>query len=93
MPNLVVFSRAEKNFLKFSKVIQEQVWRAFDELEKDPLNQKVKKLRNSKRGYRMRVGKYRILFTFLKKEKEVQVVDIFMKKSPNDYLQRRKLIF
>ena len=93
MPNLVVFSRAEKNFLKFSKVIQEQVWRAFDELEKDPLNQKVKKLRNSKRGYRMRVGKYRILFTFLKKEKEVHVVDIFMKKSPNDYLQRRKLIF
>lgn len=49
----------------------------------------TKKLVGVSDGYRTRVGRWRILFIF--KDREIDVVDIFLKKGRGDY-HRRKLL-
>lgn len=51
----------------------------------------IRKIKGTEQGYRMRVDRWRILFNLFSKERKVDVVDIFLKKSDSDY-QKRKIL-
>ena len=57
-----------------------------DELRGGKIPMHTKKLSGTKTGYRTRVGKWRVLFSF--ENKEIDIVDIFLKKGPEDYRRR-----
>jgi len=58
-----------------------------DVLRKSLLPLPTKKLEGAPNGYRIRIGRWRILFIL--KNGEVDVADIFLKKENGDYRQRR----
>jgi len=49
------------------------------------------KIEGTQRGYRFRVGRWRILFILFSAEKRIEIVDIFLKKRREDYRKRIKL--
>ncbi len=51
----------------------------------------IDKIKGTENGYRLRVGRWRILFALFSKEKRIEVVDIFLKKNKGDYYKRIKL--
>jgi mRNA-degrading endonuclease RelE of RelBE toxin-antitoxin system len=52
----------------------------------------IKKIRGTKFGWRLRIDRWRILFTLFPKEKRIEIVDMFLRKEKEDYKKRRKLI-
>lgn len=52
----------------------------------------IRKIQGTESGYRMRVGRWRILFNLFSKERKIDVVDIFLKKSGSDYQKRKSLL-
>ncbi len=48
----------------------------------------ITKLSGARNGYRLRVGAWRVLFSLLKDEKIIEIVDIFQKKGRQDYRKR-----
>mgnify|MGYP001568670012 CR=1 FL=1 len=88
--NLVFRKRFEKVFSKLDKKIQQQVVDELKVLVKNPLgHQQVKKIVGTNIGYRLRVGRWRILFVF--ENNIIDVIDLFMEKSKKDYEVRIKL--
>lgn len=56
-------AKAEKNFAKFPKNIQERILAALDDIETFPEDTaRSYRLKKPLTGYKRRVGKYRILF-------------------------------
>ena len=51
----------------------------------------AKKLKGMENSYRLRVGRWRVLFMFFVLEKRIEIVDIFMEKGAKDYKRRQKL--
>ena len=51
----------------------------------------IRKIQGTEMGYRMRVDRWRVLFNLFSKERKIDVVDIFLKKSDSDY-QKRKIL-
>lgn len=72
-------SRAEKHFLKLDKSTRERIKKGILELQdsNDPLeHQNVKPLTGELRGFfRLRTGKYRIIFSVLKGPRIIAVVN------------------
>lgn len=52
----------------------------------------IRKIQGTERGYRIRVDRWRILFNLFSKERKIDVVDIFLKKSDSDYQKRKNLL-
>ena len=52
----------------------------------------VKKIQETKSGYRFRIGRWRVLFTLISKEKRIEIVNIFLKKGKEDYKKRKHLL-
>lgn len=52
----------------------------------------IRKIQGTERGYRMKVDRWRILFNLFSKERKIDVVDIFLKKSDSDYQKRKSLL-
>ena len=52
----------------------------------------LKKIRGVEGGYRLRVGRWRILFSLFSKEKRIEIIDIFLKKGRKDYMEKMKLL-
>ena len=86
-------SRAEQEFSRLPKDIKQKLYEELKRLSVNPLgNPKVKKLQGTEYGYRLRLGRWRILFALFSKQKRIEVVDIFLKKGKEDYFRKRKLI-
>lgn len=84
--------RAEKEFGKLTEKLQKKVFAQLKNLAEQGLPYKhVKKIQGKEIGYRLRVGRRRVLFALFSDEKRVEVVDIFLKKSESDYQKRMKL--
>ncbi len=67
--------------------VQERVSEALSNLAGDSQwFRRVKKLGGSESRYRLRVGRWRILFTV--KGGEIEIADIFLKKGRSDYRRR-----
>ena len=87
---LVFRKRFEKVFAKLDKNTQQQIVDELEILLTNPLkHQQVKKIVGTGVGYRLRIGRWRILFAF--ENNIVDVVDLFMEKSKKDYEVRIKL--
>lgn len=81
-------SHGESAFGALSKEVQERVIAKLAELSADPAwYRHAKKLRGSKNKYRLRVGRWRVLFKL--KGNEIEVSDIFLKKGSGDYRRRK----
>ncbi|MCD6148260.1 type II toxin-antitoxin system RelE/ParE family toxin [bacterium] len=92
MYELVIKPRAEKEFKKLPAKLKKRFYVEFKKLSTDPFAYpQIKRISGTKFGWRLRVGRWRILFALFSKERKIEIVDIFLKKSKGDYLKRRKL--
>jgi mRNA-degrading endonuclease RelE of RelBE toxin-antitoxin system len=86
---IVFRERFEKIFAKLSKINQQNILNDIKKLELHYSNHpQVKKIIGTKNGYRLRVGRWRILFAV--ENKTIDVIDLFTKKSKQDYRIRVK---
>ncbi len=88
---VVLKPRAEKEFTKLSRELQQKLFDEFKKLSANPFAVRGKKLWGTDNGYRLRIGRWRILFAMLDNERKIEVVDIFMKKGREDYMRKLKL--
>ncbi len=83
--------RAEKEFGKLDEKLRKKVFAQLKNFVVQGLPCKhVKKIQGKEIGYRLRVGRWRVLFALFSDEQRVEVVDIFLKKSESDYQKRKK---
>jgi len=89
----VIFSlRAEKEFGKVPEGLKKKFYREFKKLETDPFGSNIRKISGTKNGYRLRVGRWRILFALFSKERRIEIVDIFLKRGKEDYSKKTGLL-
>jgi len=92
MYELIIKPRAEKEFKKLPAKLKKRFYEEFKKLSTGPFSSpQVKRISGTKFGWRLRLGRWRILFALFSKERRIEIVDIFLKKSKRDYLRRRKL--
>ena len=88
-----LINRAEREFSKLSNDLKQKFYEEFKRLSRDFFNHsQVRKIQDTKNGYRLRIGRWRILFVMFSKEKRIEIVDIFLKKEKEDYNKRKKLL-
>lgn len=81
--------RAGKTLDRLSGELQKVLYSELKILSVNPfLHRKTKKIRGSKFGYHLRLRCWRILFAIFRKEKRIEVVDIFQRKEKNDYAKQ-----
>ncbi len=86
-------SQAEREFDALPNDLKQKFYGEFKKLSINPFGHpNVKKIKGAKFGYRLRVGRWRILFALFSKERRIEVVDIFLKKGKENYLKRRRLL-
>lgn len=66
-------SKAAKQLKKIQQAERKEIFEACESLSSMPNHKQVKKLINHQYGYRLRVGRYRVLFDFYN---EIQIVSI-----------------
>ena len=92
MYQILFKERAEKIFSKIDKKTQQKIANELEKLALDPFSKSnVKKISGAKDGYRLRISRWRILYTLTTCDKLIEVIDIFMEKNKKDYEIRRKL--
>lgn len=85
-------ARAEKEFSRLSYTLKQKFYLEFEKLESGSfVHADIKKLSGTEFGYRLRIGRWRVLFALFLKEKRIEVVDIFLKKGREDYKKRKSL--
>jgi len=85
--------RALRSLKKAERRIQLQINFALNELGTNNFNVlDIRKIEGSKYGHRLRVGRWRILFSLFSGEKRIEIVDIFLKKGYQDYQKRKQLL-
>jgi len=86
-------SRAEKEFDKLSAELKQEFYTEFKKLSENPFfHQQIRKIEGTEFGYRLRLGRWRILFALFPKERIIEIVDIFLKKGGDDYEKRKHLL-
>ena len=92
MYKVVFKSRAEKIFGKIDKGIQQRIVVEIEKLAQDPFSKSnVKKISGTEYGYRLRVSRWRILYSLKADKRLIEVIDLFIEKSKKDYLLRKRL--
>lgn len=77
---------------KLSQGLRQEIYNEIKTLSENPfLHPHIRKIKGTKFGYRLRFGRWRILFAFFLEEKQIEVVDIFLKKGKEDYSKRKNL--
>ena len=86
-------SRAEKEFFRLPYSLKQKLYLEFEKLEVAPFTAfDVKKLKGTEFGYRLRIGRWRILLALFFKEKRIEILDIFLKKGREDYRKRKDFL-
>lgn len=73
--NLFFVKSAEKELLALPKLLQQRVFRKVKLLSSNPYGQGCQKLAGGK-GYRIRLGDYRVVYTIDKPKKMVVIIKI-----------------
>lgn len=86
----ILFTRqAAQEFQSLPKKVQIMVKANLDFLSIHPemsgVIKSFRKIVGIKNGYRIRVGRYRILYLLFVKKREIWICSIFLKKKPRDY--------
>lgn len=85
--------KALKSLRKVERKIQLEINSTLDNLKKGKFDLlDIKTIAGKRYGHRLRVGRWRILFSLLHKEKRIEVVDLFLKKGRDDYQRRTHLV-
>ncbi len=90
MYKVKVRSRFERAIKKLDKETQRIVIRELEILAEDPFaHQNVRKISGiDKPFYRLRIGRWRVLYILITKDGIIEVIDLFLKQSDNDYKKR-----
>lgn len=92
MFQVVIASRAEHQFAKLPSDLKQKFYEEFKKLSGNPFaNPQMKKIQGTKNGYRLRAGRWRILFALFSKEKQIKIIDIFLEKGKKDYAKKKLL--
>lgn len=92
MYQVILKSRAERIFAKLDKKTQQRIVIEVEKLAQDPFaKSNIKKISGTEYGYRLRIGRWRILFSLYTNKRPIEMIDIFIKKGKKDYLLRRGL--
>jgi len=84
MYDLVIKSKPRRAFKKLPKADKKRLIQQLETLSKKPFKiSNVKAIKDYKNGYRLRVGRWRILYCLDTKSKVIEVIDIFMRKDKN----------
>lgn len=77
MYEIILSARAQKNFKNVDRLNRKKVTDALDELARNPFpkGKKVKKLAAVENGWRLRVGKLRILYTIEDNIIRIYIID------------------
>ena len=87
MLNISFSSHGDRSFNNVPQDMQQRIIQALESLAKDALwYRRVKKLQGTENQYRLRIGRWRVLFHI--DNKEIEILDVFMKKSDEDYHRR-----
>jgi mRNA interferase RelE/StbE len=93
MYEVIIKPLAEREFKKLSQELKKKFYEEFKKLSINPFTTpNLKKIRGTKYGWRLRIGRWRILFSLFDKEKRIEIVDIFLKKGKEDYERRKYLL-
>ena len=86
-------SRADRELAELPQELKQRIYNELKVLSENPfLHPQVRKVKGTKFGYSLRLGRWRILFALFSKEKRIEIVDIFLKKGKKDYDKRRHLL-
>lgn len=90
MYQILFRSHALRALKKFSEPTQKILIDALECCAQDPFSlEDLKKLKGEvPHAYRLRVQRHRILLLLITKDCIIEVIDIFLKKSKNDYKER-----
>jgi len=86
-------SRADKELSELPQELKQRIYNELKIFSKNPfLHRQVRKVEGTKVGYRLRLGRWRILFALFAEKKKIEIVDIFLKKGKEDYEKRKRLL-
>jgi mRNA-degrading endonuclease RelE of RelBE toxin-antitoxin system len=87
MYKVVFRTRFERVFKKLDRQIQVVLLEAIGRLAEDPFsNKQVRAIVGVKQmAYRLRVGRWRILYIVLTRDQKLEVIDLFLRKGGGDY--------
>lgn len=87
MYKVVFTSRFERTFKKLDKLTQQMILDAVAPLAQDPFGSaQIKKIVGVKQNaFRLRIGRWRVLYVVFTKQETLEVVDLFMRKGRDDY--------
>lgn len=87
MYKVVFTSRFERTFKKLDTATQQIIVDAIMTLAQDPFSSgQIKRIVGVKQNaFRLRVGRWRVLYLVLTKQETLEVVDLFMRKGRDDY--------
>lgn len=90
MYEIIFRSRFERTFKKLDRSVQADLLNAISTLAEDPYTHPhIRKIAGTKlHAYRLRVGRWRVLYFIITKKNTIEVVDLFIKKSNADYTKR-----
>lgn len=93
MYKVIIKPRAEREFEQLPSELKKKFYKEFENLSINPFtSSQIKKIRDTKFGYRLRISRWRVLFCLFSKEKRIEIVDIFLKKGEKDYNKRKYLL-
>ncbi len=93
MYKVILKPLAEREFKKLPRELQKRFYKEFEKLSTDPFNlPNIKKVEKTKLGWRLRIGRWRILFALFSKERRIEIVDMFLKKGKKDYVKKMRLL-
>ncbi len=90
MYQVKVRARFERAIKKLDKELQRMIIHEIEILAEDPFaHQNVRKIGGTdKPFYRLRIGRWRVLYILITKDRIIEVIDLFLKQSDNDYKKR-----
>jgi len=94
MLRVVFRERTLKSFGLLSKQLQQKILHSLQYLADHPFSHpQVKKIQGATHNlYRMRIGRWRVIYFLMTKEGVIDVLDLFLKKSEADYDRRLRKI-
>jgi|SaaInlV_200m_DNA_2_1039689.scaffolds.fasta_scaffold62764_2 mRNA interferase RelE/StbE len=78
MYQVVALHKVDKKIYKLQQKDKKKVFKLFSKLEINPLSRKlnIKKIKDSEKTFRIRIGKIRIIYTIISQKKQVIITDI-----------------
>ncbi len=87
MYQVVFRSRFERSFKKLDRKTQLLILDELDRLAKDPFSHPHTRaiVGVKQKAFRLRVGRWRVLYLVLTKEMTLEVIDLFLRQGKSDY--------